>query len=61
MLLVGSFVPPFVSTDSDSNTPTLENPVEIHSRYRQVHIKLEQIWLFNDVTEEIVAKIAPPV
>ena len=54
VIVVGSIVAPFVSAQNDVSQPSIDNPWELHSSYRLLHIRLDQLILADSQTGQIV-------
>jgi len=56
VIVVGRLTAPFTSSDNGVFQPTTENPAEIHTSYRFLHIKLDELLIVNNLTGEIIRK-----
>jgi TonB family protein len=55
-VIVARPIAPFVSFESDTNTPTINAPGEIQTRTKFLHVRLEQLWLADRRTGQVLRK-----
>ena len=56
VIVIGSLVPPFVSSSNDVDEPSLENPAELHRSYKFLHMQLDQLWIVNIQSGHVIKK-----
>jgi len=56
VVVVGSLVPPFVSSDNEVSEASTDNPTELRHSYRFLHMQLDQLWIVNIQSGHIIKK-----
>ena len=57
VLFIGELVKPYFSTGYLSSKPTIQNPRDSAWIYNYLHLNIREIWIFNEETGEVYAKI----
>jgi hypothetical protein len=56
VIVIGTLIPPFVSNDNGLEKPSTDIPVEFRRSYRYLHLRLEQLWIVNSATGQVIKK-----
>jgi hypothetical protein len=56
VIVIGPLVAPFTSKQIASREPTIDSPYEILTYSELLHMKLEQLWIVNILTGEVIVK-----
>jgi hypothetical protein len=56
VIIVGRLTAPFISFESDTSPPTIDEPAELHNRTKYLHVELEQLWLTDAANGRVLHK-----
>lgn len=59
LLVTGRLWPPYISSGVERTTPTLDDPTEVDWHSSQLHLLMDDVWIYNSATGEILYRRQP--